>query len=213
MSADVQEYRGKDILVRFDEKKCIHSRTCVLARPDVFVADAEGPWIQPDGASAEETAAVARACPSGALSYERLDGAEQEAPPLVNVVRVLENGPLAVRADLVIEGQPPMLRATLCRCGASKNKPFCDGSHTAARFKASGEPMEQDSAPLAERAGKLAVKPVRNGPLVFSGNVEICTGSGQTVTRVQRAVVCRCGRSRNKPFCDGTHAEVGFTSE
>jgi len=213
MSDDVQEYRGKSILVRFDGKKCIHSRHCVLGRPDVFVPDASGAWIQPDGAPAEETAALARACPSGALAYERLDGAEQEGPPAVNVVRVLENGPLAVRADLAIEGQPPLLRATLCRCGASRNKPFCDGGHADARFKASGEPMEQDSAPLVDRGGTLTVKPIRNGPLVLAGNLEICSGTGHTVTRAQRAVVCRCGKSRNKPFCDGTHAEIGFTTE
>ena len=213
MSSEVQEYRGKNILVRFEGKKCVHSRGCVLARPDVFVPDAPGEWIQPDGAPAEETAALARACPSGALTYERLDGAAQEAPPPVNVVRVLENGPLAVRADLAIEGQPHLLRATLCRCGASKNKPFCDSSHTEAHFKASGEPMEQDSPPLADRGGTLLMKAMRNGPLVFGGNVEICTGTGHTVTRTKRAVLCRCGSSRNKPFCDGRHAEIGFASE
>ncbi len=56
--------------------------------------------------------------------------------PLVNTVRVLENGPYAVRATLTINGAPAGLRATLCRCGQSKNKPYCDGSHTAAGFTA-----------------------------------------------------------------------------
>src|SRR4051812_1146250 len=98
MSDDVEEYRGKKVLIRFEGKKCIHSRNCVLGRPDVFVPNAQGPWIQPDAASPEAVAALAQACPSGAVVYERLDGGEQEQAPKVNQVRVLENGPLAVRA-------------------------------------------------------------------------------------------------------------------
>jgi CDGSH-type Zn-finger protein/uncharacterized Fe-S cluster protein YjdI len=215
MSDEIQEYRGKSIAVRFDGKKCIHSRNCVLGRPDVFVPNAPGEWIQPDAASAEEIAAIARSCPSGAITYERLDDAPGESAPLVNVVRVRENGPLAFQAELEIEGGPAMLRATLCRCGASKNKPFCDGAHTVKSFKATGEPLAQDldTPPLPARDGKLTVKPVRNGPLVVLGNLEVCTGTGHTVMRTQRAVLCRCGRSRTKPFCDGTHAEIGFSSE
>src|SRR5580698_9839052 len=98
MSDGPQEYRGKSIAVHFDGKKCIHARHCVLGRPDVFVPNAPGEWIQPDAAAAEDIAAIARACPSGAITFERLDGAAGEAPPPVNVVRVRENGPLAVHA-------------------------------------------------------------------------------------------------------------------
>jgi CDGSH-type Zn-finger protein/uncharacterized Fe-S cluster protein YjdI len=198
----------------------------VLGRPDVFVPNAftmgetpkpppqaSGEWIQPDAAPAEDIAAIARACPSGAITYERLDGAEQESAPPVNVARIREDGPLAFAADLAIEGKPPLLRATLCRCGASKNKPFCDGSHVEIHFKATGEPLLQDSPALAERGGKLIVKPLRNGPFVVLGNLEICTGTGHTVTRTQKTALCRCGGSRNKPFCDGTHAEIDFSTE
>src|SRR6185437_4662950 len=97
----------------------------------------------PDAAPTEEVVAIARACPSGAIRYERLDGGPQEEPPPVNLARVRENGPLAVHAALEIEGHAPELRATLCRCGASKNKPYCDGSHVAAGFQATGEPAAQ----------------------------------------------------------------------
>jgi CDGSH-type Zn-finger protein/uncharacterized Fe-S cluster protein YjdI len=216
MSDDVEQIRGKGIVIHFEGKKCIHSRNCVLGRPDVFVPQFTGPpgeWIQPDGAPAEDVAAIARSCPSGAITYERLDGAGQESAPPVNVARVREDGPLAFTADLAIEGQPPLLRATLCRCGASKNKPFCDASHVGMHFKATGEPLLQDSPALADRGGKLTVKPLRNGPFVVLGNLEICTGTGHTVLRTQKAALCRCGGSRNKPFCDGTHAEINFTTE
>jgi CDGSH-type Zn-finger protein/uncharacterized Fe-S cluster protein YjdI len=213
MSDGVQEIRGKHIVIKFDGAKCIHSRNCVLGRPDVFVPNAPGEWIHPDAASAEDIAAIARACPSGAIGYERLDGAPQEEAPLINVARVRENGPLAMSADMEIQGHGAMLRATLCRCGASKNKPFCDSSHIAAGFTATGEPAVQASQPLAARGGKLQVVPLKNGPLLVTGNCEECTGTGHTINRTEKVAFCRCGGSSNKPYCDGTHAKIGFTTE
>ena len=121
MASGPLEYKGKNITITFDGAKCIHSRNCVLGLPNVFQANVEGPWINPDNSTVEELIAVARSCPSGAITYERNDGGETERAPDVNVIRVLENGPLAVAADLHIEGQEPTTRATLCRCGASKH--------------------------------------------------------------------------------------------
>src|SRR4029077_1053303 len=100
MSDKGQEYRGERIVVRFDTRKCIHSRNCVLGRPDVFVPNAPAGWIRPDNALPEAVAEIAHNCPSGAISYERLDSGPQETAPKVNVVRVRENGPLAFHADL-----------------------------------------------------------------------------------------------------------------
>lgn len=211
MSDDIQEARGKNVLIRFEGKKCIHSRNCVLGRPDVFVPNAPGEWIQPDAASAEAVAALAQSCPSGAITYERLDGGEQEPAPKVNVVRVRENGPLAVTGSVEM-GDARLFRATLCRCGASKNKPFCDSSHAAAGFAATGEPASQESQPLAVRNGALKVTPLANGPLMVEGNLEVCTGTGHTINRTQKCFLCRCGASEKKPFCDGSHKQVGFQS-
>jgi CDGSH-type Zn-finger protein len=128
-------------------------------------------------------------------------------------VRVRENGPLAFHAELAIRGEPAALRATLCRCGASQRKPFCDGSHTGAAFKASGEPPTQESTALAARNGALAVTPLRNGPLKVDGPLEVVSGTGRTVTRATVNFFCRCGASSNKPFCDGTHKTIGFTAD
>ena len=211
MSDDIQEARGKNVLIRFEGKKCIHSRNCVLGRPDVFVPNAPGEWIQPDAASAEAVAALAQSCPSGAITYERLDGGEPEPAPKVNVVRVRENGPLAVTGSVEM-GDARLFRATLCRCGASKNKPFCDSSHAAAGFAATGEPASQESQPLAVRNGALKVTPLANGPLMVEGNLEVCTGTGHTINRTQKCFLCRCGASEKKPFCDGSHKQVGFQS-
>ncbi len=205
--------RGKQALIRFDAKKCIHSRQCVLGRPDVFVPNVAGEWIHPDAATPDEIAALAQSCPSGAIEYERLDGRPDETPPKVNLLRVRENGPLALHAEMTIEGHGAALRATLCRCGASANKPFCDGSHSAVPFVATGEPASKTTEPLAVRNGPVTVKPLPNGPLQVKGPLELVSGTGRTLDRVEKVFLCRCGQSANKPYCDGTHNKTGFTAE
>ncbi|MDR3419248.1 MAG: CDGSH iron-sulfur domain-containing protein [Nevskia sp.] len=208
--------QGRDAVLVFDARRCIHSRGCVLGEPGVFIANKPGEWLYPDAATPERLSLVALNCPSGAISVRRRDGVD-ETPPPVNVVRVRENGPLAFHGELDIAGYPPgdaaPYRATLCRCGRSRNKPFCDGSHTAAAFRASGEPDTRESQPLAVRDGKLRVQPLRNGPLEVSGSLEICAGTGRTVDRVSSARLCRCGQSGSKPFCDGSHAVAGFEAD
>jgi CDGSH-type Zn-finger protein/uncharacterized Fe-S cluster protein YjdI len=208
----IEEARGKSLLLRFESKRCIHARHCVLGAPRVFLANVQGPWLFPDEASAEHLLTVAHTCPSGAITYRRLDGGEEERAPDVNVARLRENGPYAVHADLRLGGAGAMFRATLCRCGASVNKPFCDGSHNNIGFKASGEPATLPTEPLSERGGPLEITPLENGPLRVEGSVELCAGTGRTVSRLQAARLCRCGGSSNKPFCDGTHAKNGFVA-
>ena len=131
----------------------------------------------------------------------------------MNLVSVREGGPYAVRADIRLDGAPPSnYRLTLCRCGASKNKPFCDGSHHEVNFVASGEPPTGKADMLPVRDGPLAIDPLTDGPLQVRGNMEIISGTGRVVARVESARLCRCGPSDNKPFCDGSHARVGFRS-
>jgi CDGSH-type Zn-finger protein/uncharacterized Fe-S cluster protein YjdI len=215
----IEEVRAERVILRFEGKRCIHSRHCVLGAPDVFLANVKGPWLHPEAVSPDELAEIAHSCPSGAITYERSDGGPQEQAPKVNVARIRENGPLAIHAAIELEGQGSsessvtMFRATLCRCGASKNKPFCDNSHLKLPFVATGEPATQASDPLPQRDGALKVTPMRNGPLAVQGNLEICAGTGRTVKRVTSARLCRCGGSSNKPFCDGTHARIGFKSD
>ncbi|MEZ4373924.1 MAG: CDGSH iron-sulfur domain-containing protein [Polyangiaceae bacterium] len=204
---------GHALTLSFDSKRCIHARFCVLGAPRVFLANTPGEWIHPDEMPAEELAAIARRCPSGAITYQRKDGGFDEQAPEVNTLHIRENGPYAVVAELHITGQEQRFRATLCRCGASRLKPFCDGSHNTVGFAASGEPDTGDTTALAVRGGELNVDPLHDGPLSVSGNLEICAGTGHTVARITRAKLCRCGGSANKPFCDGTHRRIGFRSE
>jgi CDGSH-type Zn-finger protein/uncharacterized Fe-S cluster protein YjdI len=210
--AGVEEIEGRELTLLFDARKCIHSRFCVTWAPKVFLANVQGPWIHPDAMEVERLVEIAHVCPSGAIRYQRKDGKPDEAAPLVNLVTIRENGPYAVRADMQLNGERGTFRATLCRCGASKNKPFCDGSHNEVKFTASGEPLSGKTDMLAVRDGVLAIDPETDGPLRVRGNLEITSGTGRVVARVTQARLCRCGGSGNKPFCDGTHAKIGFRS-
>jgi CDGSH-type Zn-finger protein/uncharacterized Fe-S cluster protein YjdI len=204
---------GAGIDLVYSGKRCIHARHCVTGLPKVFIANVEGPWIAPDAASTEDLVTIARMCPSGAIQYRRHDGGAEEAAPPVNLLQLRENGPIGLRAQLVLDGEPIGMRAVLCRCGASKNKPFCDGSHNEIKFQATGEPVTKpDLQALAERGGPLAVEPQINGPLVITGNLELCCGTGRTFDKVTRVRLCRCGGSKNKPYCDNSHRTNGFTS-
>jgi CDGSH-type Zn-finger protein/uncharacterized Fe-S cluster protein YjdI len=209
----VEVVQGSALTVHFEAKRCIHSRHCVLDAPSVFKANTPGAWIYPDTVSAETVVAVAHSCPSGAIRYERHDGGPAEGAPPVNQLRIRENGPYALHAPLKVAGQDDGFRATLCRCGQSQNKPWCDGSHAGAGFTASGEPASGNVEPLAQRDGPLAVTPLRNGPLQVTGNLEICAGTGRTVARITETRLCRCGQSRNKPFCDMSHVAAGFEAQ
>jgi CDGSH-type Zn-finger protein len=160
----------------------------------------------------ERVVEIAHACPSGAIQYDRKDGVHNETAPPVNLASIREAGPYAFRGQLELDGEPIGYRATLCRCGASKNKPFCDSSHHDVGFSATGEPASGKTDALSVRNGTLAIDPQLNGPLSVRGNLEITSGTGRVVARVTAAKLCRCGGSATKPFCDGTHARIGFKS-
>jgi CDGSH-type Zn-finger protein/uncharacterized Fe-S cluster protein YjdI len=206
---------GRDVTIRFDARRCIHSRTCVLGHPEVYVPNVKGEWIHPDAASAEVVMHTALACPSGAIRVAHNDGsATSDTAPVVNTVRLRENGPLAFEAELQIAGQPQATpRATLCRCGRSANKPYCDGAHAAAGFTATGEPAAKEFTPLEHRNGPLKVEPLKDGPLMVTGNLELVSGTGRTTDKVTKTFLCRCGQSMNKPYCDGSHKAAGFIAD
>ena len=211
----VETVQGRDVTVIFDGSRCVHSRNCVLGHPEVFVPNVQGEWIHPDAASADTVLNIGLNCPSGAIRVRRNDGAAtSDVAPQVNTVRVRENGPLAIEAPMLLRGAAlDSPRATLCRCGASANKPFCDGSHAAAGFTATGEPLLKASEPLGARGGAVDIQPQLNGSLKVVGNLEVVSGTGRTVNRATQVFLCRCGQSKNKPYCDGSHKAAGFVAD
>ena len=126
-------YAGDAIEVLWEPRLCIHVRNCVRGLPQVFDPEAR-PWVVVDAADADAVAATIETCPTGALHYRRLDRGRQEQPPTETTVEPRPNGPLFVRGSVRIVGPEGELiredtRLALCRCGASQNKPFCDGTH------------------------------------------------------------------------------------
>jgi len=209
----IDEYKGERLTVINDGKRCIHSRYCVLNLPNVFKPNVDGPWIEPDAANVEAAIAVITKCPSGALRYRPEGTTDVEGAPGVNTIRIAEDGPLIVHAELSVDGDVSSHRATLCRCGKSFNKPYCDRMHVKAAFKATGEPDSGEAETLSVTNGPLTVTPTKDGPLHVQGALEICSASGRTITRTMETWLCRCGHSQNKPFCDGSHEAAGFTAD
>ena len=148
-------YRGASVEVSFDFDLCIHVGACLLGLPAVFELGRR-PWILPDEADADGVAEIVQRCPSGALQYRRLDGEPDEKAPSPPTVLPLRNGPLLVTGAIEVthdDGRVEHLpRATLCRCGLSKNKPFCDNSHLTAKFEAPGGRIHISRSPVRPKA-------------------------------------------------------------
>src|SRR4026208_1113668 len=126
-------YQNGEIAVLWEPKLCIHAGYCFRGLPEVFQPESR-PWVKVDAAPADKIAEVVMTCPTGALHFERFDGGPQEPQPEETTIDARANGPLHVRGHgrIVGPGGPSIredTRVALCRCGASENKPFCDGSH------------------------------------------------------------------------------------
>ena len=132
-------YRAESVTVFFDARRCLHVAECVRGLPSVFDPDVR-PWIQPGNAAAEAVAEVVRRCPTGALHYaltsdltsETTSGSDEVGDDETQITPQ-PDGPLMVRGRLRVatpQGDLQETRAALCRCGASGNKPFCDGTHS-----------------------------------------------------------------------------------
>jgi uncharacterized Fe-S cluster protein YjdI len=134
-----RQYANERIVVYWEPAYCIHTARCLQGLPQVFDVRVR-PWVSINEASADDVAEVVLRCPTGALSFRRLDGGPQEAAPNKTVVSPWPNGPLFLRGPVHVETASGEVReatrVALCRCGQSANKPFCDGTHREIEFKA-----------------------------------------------------------------------------
>lgn len=138
-TADKQdEYVGTDITIQDNRGICAHSGFCTDGLPSVFKLKVE-PWIDPNSGTKEEIGDIISKCPSGALSLlvNKTEGNPDNNAPTIFIAK---NGPYVVKGGPSLEVEDMGIRATndhftLCRCGGSKNKPFCDGTHWYNKFE------------------------------------------------------------------------------
>jgi CDGSH-type Zn-finger protein len=132
-----------------------------------------------------------------------------------NRIKVRANGPLLCTGDVEIYADDGRLLEksddlVLCRCGHSAKRPFCDGSHRVVGFENDGIFAGVKSDELDKQPGPLKITVRHNAMLIAKGAMSIvCADGSCTVTR-NKAALCRCGHSTNKPFCDGSHKDRKF---
>jgi len=138
IAAQRVDYRAAGITIHDDRSLCAHAGYCTEGLASVFKYGSE-PWIEPTGASVTAIIEIIRRCPSGALTYT-LDTPEEPQARMQPSVVVSKDGPYAVAGGITLSDSTTgqictNTQYTLCRCGGSKNKPFCDGTHWAIGFK------------------------------------------------------------------------------
>jgi CDGSH-type Zn-finger protein len=164
----------------------------------------------------------------------------QAPPELRPCIRVAADGPYFVSGEVALTarvavhdehgdplawagGEIRSTRATyvLCRCGHSGNKPFCDGTHTKIGFDGtctagrSAGAMRHDYIPdgagaPSEKSYPPTVAAIPDGPFWVLGGIPIEMPDGFRYEIRNRQLLCRCGGSQNKPFCDGSHRRITF---
>ena len=138
----VKEYSNGEVTIVWKPDLCIHAAECVKRLPEVYDPKAR-PWIQPENASTDALMEQINACPSGALTYYKNNEQPENTDKMENQntrIEVLEKGPLIVHGTVKVvhkDGTEEVkeTRCSLCRCGASAKKPYCDGSHRGIEFE------------------------------------------------------------------------------
>lgn len=145
-------YTGKEVTILWKPELCIHSKKCWHNLPSVF-KPGERPWIHPDGAEGQRIIDQVQQCPSGALSIAEehtASGSSSSDPEETSknedmsdettTIELAQNGPLLVKGTIHVKHADGRIevketKCSLCRCGASANKPYCDGSHRTSGFQ------------------------------------------------------------------------------
>jgi uncharacterized Fe-S cluster protein YjdI len=132
-----KEYPNDEITIVWQPKKCIHSEKCWRGLGEVF-RYGKKPWINPNGAESESIMKQVDQCPSGALSYYKNGEKNTESKQVAMKINVSKNGPILIKGEVEVSHSDGTIKTeknvALCRCGASGNKPYCDGSHSKVGF-------------------------------------------------------------------------------
>lgn len=212
----VHEFRAPGVSVTWSRRRCIHVAACVMNLPRVF-EPGRRPWVEATLAPPETIARVVGHCPTGALHCTLEDGAA-EAAPAENTVSLSRNGPTYAHGAIEVRDETGALklvdtRVAICRCGRSSNKPLCDGTHLVAGFHDAGSLGDGSTVTDTGAADRtLRIQPQRDGPLVIEGPFSLTSADRRAIVSGTRVRLCRCGQSRAKPFCDGSHQRAEFRS-
>lgn len=131
-----------------------------------------------------------------------------------NKIIIKPNGPLIAQGRVRVENDTGELvcedsEVFLCRCGHSSNKPFCDGTHKQYAFSDAAL-IRDDKAEQLLADAPLLITIRSNAMLIVKGPMTISSKDGSTMTTRNKAALCRCGHSQNKPFCDASHKRCEF---
>jgi glutamate synthase domain-containing protein 2/CDGSH-type Zn-finger protein len=149
-----ESYAGAAVTIHDNRGICSHAGFCTDKLPKVFRGGVE-PWIDPDAAPTEDVTRVVGMCPSGALAHS-VAGVEHGDQEREAAIRVSPHGPYRLEGGVELEGVESLEGAsaehrTLCRCGHSRNKPFCDGRHWHVGFRDDGRRRVALAAELEDR--------------------------------------------------------------
>src|SRR5262245_53174682 len=146
-------YRNDQIEITWEPSLCVHFAECVNGSPRAF-DPRRHPWVDVNAETPEHLAEIVARCPTGALHARLLSGAPAETVPGEPMIIPLQDGPLILRGQIQILARHGQLiredtRVALCRCGHSRNKPFCDDSHYRVGFRSADPHLDHgaDSAP------------------------------------------------------------------
>jgi CDGSH-type Zn-finger protein len=132
-------------------------------------------------------------------------------------ITIRPDGPYRVEGDVPLEGPDgtvyePKPAYSLCRCGKSANKPYCDTTHKECGFVGTetADPQSAGEPAGAGEVGVAVIRVARDGPYEVIGAPTLTYSDGRTCQKRSYYRLCRCGASKTKPFCDDTHLEIGF---
>ena len=136
-----KKYSNGEVTVIWKPAECIHSGICVRGLGDVF-NPRKRPWVTLEGSTTEKIIDQVTKCPSGALSYYVNRDADEASVKVEaeTIIETMVDGPLLVYGNVSVKDNSGTVTkknnvTAFCRCGASANKPYCDGSHKRIGFK------------------------------------------------------------------------------
>lgn len=142
MEEIIKHYTNGEVTIVWKPNLCTHAAFCWKELPEVFDPK-KRPWVNAEGASTERIIKQIKRCPSGALAYfMNADGPKEdkkEKTTQMKKIEIIPNGPLLINEDITVTYNGKDINksegAAFCRCGKSKNQPFCDGSHLNNEFE------------------------------------------------------------------------------